>query len=70
MSNIPLNPPLLQLIRASFPQVDDKTHPLLRIPHDAIAILVHACMLSTGFRLVGYSEDDNIGTPSISNLLQ
>ncbi|KAF8543845.1 PI31 proteasome regulator N-terminal-domain-containing protein [Trichophaea hybrida] len=65
MSNIPFSSSyLLQLIRASFPQVDDKTHQLLKTPHDAIAILVHACMLSVGFRLVGHSEDDNIETPS------
>ena len=32
-------------------------------PCDAIAIFVHACILSVGLRLVGLTEDDRVGIP-------
>ncbi|KAI5806706.1 PI31 proteasome regulator N-terminal-domain-containing protein [Peziza echinospora] len=35
----------------------------LRNPHDAIALIVHACMLSVGFRLIGFTEDDKLDSP-------
>ncbi|KAF8477381.1 PI31 proteasome regulator N-terminal-domain-containing protein [Kalaharituber pfeilii] len=35
----------------------------LRNPYDAIAILVHACMLAVGFRLIGLGEEDRIDPP-------
>lgn len=35
----------------------------LRNPYDAIALIVHACMLSIGFRLIGFTEDDKLDSP-------
>ena len=58
MSNIPFaTPTLLRLIADSIPH--DQA---LNNPQDAIAIFMHACMLSVGFRLVGLAEDDRLGT--------
>lgn len=36
--------------------------PQLNNPYDAIALLSHACMLAVGFRLIGLSEDQKLGT--------
>ena len=56
----PFSPPaLLRLIIASIPTVAGTAQ--LSTPHDAIALLVHACLLSVGFRLVGLGEDDRLG---------
>ncbi|KAL7275307.1 hypothetical protein RUND412_001750 [Rhizina undulata] len=48
---------VLRLIAASLPP---DSVPQLKNPHDAIAVFVHACMLSVGFRLVGLQEDDRL----------
>jgi hypothetical protein len=66
MATIPLSPPtVLRLINASLPK-GDQDHPQLKNPQDALAALVHACMLSAGFRLIGLNEEDRIGTlPSL-----
>lgn len=62
MAARPFSPPIvLRNIDASLPP----NPPQLKTPHDAIAVFVHACMLSVGFRLVGLSEDDHIGPHSI-----
>ncbi|KAL0638366.1 hypothetical protein Q9L58_002672 [Maublancomyces gigas] len=68
MAAIPFSAPtVLRNIDASLPAAaaaaaaDDS--PQLKTPHDAIAIFVHACMLSVGFRLIGLSEDDRLTTP-------
>lgn len=54
-------PTVLRNIDASLPTGAENS-PQLKTPHDAIAIFVHACMLSVGFRLIGLSEDDRLGT--------
>ncbi|KAL9128287.1 MAG: hypothetical protein Q9217_003018 [Psora testacea] len=41
--------------------------PHLRNPHDAIALLTHACMLTVGFRLVGLGEGHKISASSDSS---
>ncbi|KAI5842946.1 PI31 proteasome regulator N-terminal-domain-containing protein [Morchella snyderi] len=57
MAARPFSPPVvLRNIDASLPP----NTPQLRTPHDAIAVFVHACLLSVGFRLVGLSEDDQL----------
>ncbi|KAJ5239069.1 hypothetical protein N7468_003688 [Penicillium chermesinum] len=33
----------------------------LKTPHEAVALIGHACMAAVGFRLVGLGEDHNIG---------
>lgn len=59
-TNTPFSPPtLLRLIAASIPTPAAAAQ--LNTPHDAIALLVHACMLSVGFRLVGLGEDGHLG---------
>lgn len=35
--------------------------PQLNNPYDAIALLCNACMLAVGFRLIGLSQDQNLG---------
>jgi hypothetical protein len=30
---------------------------------DCVALFVHACMVSLGFRLLGFNEDQRIGAP-------
>ena len=49
---------LTELMTSSFPKEPDSQ---LRNPYDAIALLVHACMLAVGFRLIGLGEDHRIG---------
>ena len=44
--------------------------PHLRNPHDAIALLTHACMLAVGFRLVGLGENHKIQVDSDSSDLK
>jgi len=48
-------------MKASLPRTEESQ---IRNPYDAIALLSHACMLATGFRLVGLSEDHKIATSS------
>ncbi|PWW77768.1 hypothetical protein C7212DRAFT_362588 [Tuber magnatum] len=63
MAEIPFSPPtVLNIVKASLSQ-GPGTAPPLKSPYDAVAIFIHACMLSVGFRLVGLSEDDNLETP-------
>ena len=40
----------------------------LNNPYDAIALLSHACMLAVGFRLIGLSEDQKLGTLPLPTL--
>ncbi|KAI5846042.1 PI31 proteasome regulator N-terminal-domain-containing protein [Tricharina praecox] len=62
MSINPFSPStILRLISESLPSDEQ---PQLKNPQDAIAIFIHACMLTVGFRLVGLSEDDRISSPS------
>ncbi|KAL9120426.1 MAG: hypothetical protein Q9187_003019 [Circinaria calcarea] len=42
---------------SSLPKTAD---PQLRNPYDAVALLMHACMIAVGFRLVGLGEDHKI----------
>jgi len=67
MAEIPFSPPtVLNIVKASLPQGPEAAPPL-KSPYDAVAIFTHACMLSVGFRLVGLSEDDNLGTIKLLN---
>jgi len=67
MAEIPFSPPtVLNIVKASLPQGLEAAPPL-KSPYDAVAIFTHACMLSVGFRLVGLSEDDNLGTINLFN---
>ncbi|KAJ0426906.1 PI31 proteasome regulator N-terminal-domain-containing protein [Aspergillus carlsbadensis] len=34
----------------------------LKTPYEAVALIGHACMVAVGFRLVGLSEDDTLGS--------
>jgi PI31 proteasome regulator N-terminal len=52
-------PTLINNIKASLSQGQ------LKSPYDAVAVFVHACMLAVGFRLVGLSEEDRLGMPSL-----
>ena len=49
---------ITELMTSSLPKEPDSQ---LRNPYDAIALLVHACMLAVGFRLIGLGEDHKIG---------
>ena len=49
---------LTELMTSSLPQEPNSQ---LRNPYDAVALLVHACMLAVGFRLIGLGEDHKIG---------
>ncbi|KAI0132651.1 PI31 proteasome regulator N-terminal-domain-containing protein [Xylariales sp. AK1849] len=62
MSTNPLNPPtILQGMADALP-----THPQgdttsdLSSSHEALALFTHACMISLGFRLLGFDEDQTI----------
>jgi hypothetical protein len=46
-------------VRAIQPAGD--TQPSLKTPYEAVALIGHACMVAVGFRLVGLSENHNIG---------
>lgn len=35
--------------------------PTLKTPHEAVALIGHACMTALDFRLVGLGEDHNLG---------
>lgn len=60
MSVVPFSPhTILRLMAECLPPNEQ---PQLRNPHDAIALFTHACMLSVGFKLVGLSEDDRLGS--------
>jgi len=68
MASNPLSPTaLLGLAEASIIPKPSQTSSAqvpqtLRNPYDAIALIVHACMLSIGFRLIGFTEDDKLGS--------
>lgn len=51
----------LSLSRYMLSSLSENT-PQLRNPLDATALLIHACMLSVGFRLIGLGEDHQIGS--------
>ncbi|MCJ1291879.1 hypothetical protein MMC34_003427 [Xylographa carneopallida] len=52
---------LTELMTSSLPQEPNSQ---LRNPYDAVALLVHACMLAVGFRLIGLGEDHKIDASS------
>lgn len=59
MSSTPFHPQrLLQLINQSLSGDD----PVVNTASDAIAIFVHSCLLSVGFRLLGLHENDRLGS--------
>ena len=65
-SNILSPPALLRIVEASIKQSTgsatlESRPQTLQNPYDAIALLVHSCMLSVGFRLIGLGEDDKLG---------
>ena len=49
---------LTQLMTRSLPKTSEDQ---IRNSYDAVALLMHACMLAVGFRLVGLGEDHRIG---------
>lgn len=56
-----LNPPrLVEVMLASVGHTGDETTLELRNTTDATGLLAHAAMLLTGFRLIGFSEDDRL----------
>ncbi|KAF8417066.1 PI31 proteasome regulator N-terminal-domain-containing protein [Tirmania nivea] len=74
MTDNPLSPAtLLSLIEGSLWKPSSESSSArpqtLRNPYDAIALFVHACMLTVGFRLIGLDDDDKLDTPiDTSNL--
>jgi len=67
MADDPLRPAaLLNLIEGSIgkpPSESSSDRPqTLRNPYDAIALFVHSCMLTVGFRVIGLDEDDKLGS--------
>ncbi|RPB20208.1 hypothetical protein L211DRAFT_813395 [Terfezia boudieri ATCC MYA-4762] len=74
MADNPLSPAtLLTLIEGSLwtptSEPSSARPQTLRNPYDAIALFVHACMLTVGFRLIGLDDDDRLDTPiDASNL--
>ena len=64
-----LNPKrLVEAMLASIGHTGDEAAVELRNPAEAVGLFVHACMLLTGFRLIGLSEDDRLGTCCLAGL--
>lgn len=67
MTSNPLNPQsILQAMADALPthEKGDTTSDLSSSA-EAIALLSHACMINLGFRLLGFHEDQKIGTPLV-----
>lgn len=61
MSNNPFDHQnVLRILESSLSR-DAAHQPQLKNPVEAISVFTHACLLSFGFRLVGLSDDDNLG---------
>lgn len=51
----------ISLSRSMCSSLSSQAGPQLKNPFDAVALLVHACMLAIDFRLIGLGEDDRLG---------
>ena len=57
-----LNPSrILEVVLASL-RGDGQTEPSIKNAYEAIALVGHASMVATQFRLIGLGEEQNIGT--------